>query len=126
MLEQELGSWLSSNQVVLRCLFLCHFCYLISPFIFISDGEIHLDTPFSRLLGKPPIMVAGMTPSTVKAGFISAILDTGYHIELAGGGHYNTAALRSKVAEIQKQIPAHIMQSLLSIPKAKTALHLPF
>ena len=88
---------------MLRCLFLPHFCYLISPFS--SDGEIHLDTPYSRLLGKPPIMVAGMTPSTVKAGFVSAVLDAGYHIELAGGGHYNAAALRSKVAEIQKQIP---------------------
>ena len=75
---------------------------------FYSDGEIHLDTPFSRLLGKPPIMVAGMTPSTVKAGFVSAVLDAGFHIELAGGGHYNAAALRSKVAEIQKQIPAGV------------------
>ncbi|KAF8071859.1 fatty acid synthase [Lyophyllum atratum] len=73
-----------------------------------SDGTIHLDTPFSRLLGKPPIMVAGMTPSTVKAGFVSAVLDAGYHVELAGGGHYNAAALRAKVAEIQKQIPAGV------------------
>ena len=66
---------------------------------------MHLDTPFSRLLGKPPIMVAGMTPSTVKAGFVSAVLNAGYHVELAGGGHYNAAALRSKVAEIQSKIP---------------------
>ncbi|KAF4614083.1 hypothetical protein D9613_007929 [Agrocybe pediades] len=73
-----------------------------------SDGELHLDTPFSRLLGKPPIMVAGMTPSTVKAGFVGAVLDAGYHIELAGGGHYNAAALRSKVAEIQKLIPTGV------------------
>jgi enoyl reductase-like protein len=36
-----------------------------------------------------------MTPSTVKAGFVSAVLDVGYHIELAG------TAPRSKVAEIQ-------------------------
>ena len=82
------------------------FCYLTSPFI--SDGEIHLDTPYSRLLGKPPTMVAHMTPSTVKAGFVSTVLDAGYHIELAGGGHYNTAALHSRVAEIPKQIPAGI------------------
>ena len=73
-----------------------------------SDGALHLDTPFSRLLGKPPIMVAGMTPTTVKSGFVSAILNAGYHVELAGGGHYNPAALRAKVAEIQKQIPAGI------------------
>ncbi|KAF8896473.1 fatty acid synthetase alpha subunit [Infundibulicybe gibba] len=80
-----------------------------------SDGVIHLDTPFSRLLGKPPIMVAGMTPSTVKAGFVSAVLDAGYHIELAGGGHYNAAALRSKVAEIQKKIPAGVGITLNSL-----------
>ncbi|EPS94075.1 hypothetical protein FOMPIDRAFT_93382 [Fomitopsis schrenkii] len=60
-----------------------------------SDGKIHLNTAFSRLLGKPPIMVAGMIPTTVKAGFVSAILAAGYH-ELAGGGHYNAAALREK------------------------------
>ena len=98
---------------MLRCLFLLHSCYLISPFS--SDGEIHLDTPYSRLLGKPPIMVAGMTPSTVKAGFVSAVLDAAYHIELAGGGHYNAAALRSKVAEIQKQIPARVGITLNSL-----------
>lgn len=53
-------------------------------------------------------MVAGMTPSTVKAGFVSAVLNAGYHVELAGGGHYNAAALRSKVAEIQAKIPAGV------------------
>ena len=51
------------------------FCHLILPFI--SDGEVHLDTPYFRLLGKPPIMVAGMTPSIVMAGFVSAVLDAG-------------------------------------------------
>jgi fatty acid synthase subunit alpha, fungi type len=60
-------------------------------------------------------MVAGMTPSTVKAGFVSAVLDAGYHIELAGGGHYNATALRSKVAEIQKQIPAGVGITLNSL-----------
>lgn len=81
----------------------------------VSDGTIHLDTPFSRLLGKPPIMVAGMTPSTVKSGFVSAVLDAGFHIELAGGGHYNAAALRAKVSEIQKKIPAGVGITLNSL-----------
>lgn len=80
-----------------------------------SDGTIHLDTPFSRLLGKPPLMVAGMTPTTVKAGFVSAILDAGYHVELAGGGHYSPAALRAKVAEIQSKIPAGVGLTLNSL-----------
>ena len=50
-------------------------------------------------------MVTGMMPTTVKAGFISAVLSAGYHIELAGGGHYNASALRKKMAEIQAKIP---------------------
>ncbi|KPV74346.1 uncharacterized protein RHOBADRAFT_37342 [Rhodotorula graminis WP1] len=69
-----------------------------------SDGKVHLDTPFSRLLSKPPLMVGGMTPTTVKAGFVSAVLKAGYHVELAGGGHYNEKAVRAKVAEIQKLV----------------------
>jgi fatty acid synthase subunit alpha len=69
--------------------------------------------PFSRLLGKPPIKVVGVTPSTVEAGFVSAVLDAGYHIELAGGGHYKAAAIRSKVVEIQ--IPAGVGITLNSL-----------
>ena len=57
-------------------------------------------------------MVAGMTPTTVKHGLVAATLNAGYHIELAGGGHYNPTALRNKVAEIQKRIPAGVGISL--------------
>ena len=60
-------------------------------------------------------MVAGMMPSTVKAGFVSAVLDASYHIELAGGGHYNAAALCPKIAESQKLIPAGVGITLNSL-----------
>ena len=80
-----------------------------------SDGKVHISTPYSRLLGKAPIMVAGMTHSTVKAGFVSAILRAGYHVELAGGGHYNPQAVRSKVAEILPQIPKGVGLTLNSL-----------
>ena len=33
-------------------------------------------------LNKPPIVVAGMTPTTVKASFVSAVLPAGYYIKL--------------------------------------------
>lgn len=78
---------------------------MYSNVILISDGKVLTDSTFSRLLGKPPIMVAGMTPTTVKAGFVSAVLSAGYHVELAGGGHYNSTALQNKVAEIQFLTP---------------------
>lgn len=69
-----------------------------------QDGRLHIDTSFSRLLSKPPLMVAGMTPCTVPAHFNAAVMNAGYHIELAGGGHYNAKALRSKVAAIRSQL----------------------
>jgi fatty acid synthase subunit alpha len=47
-----------------------------------------------------------MMPSTVKAGFVSAILSTGFHVELA---------IRAKVAEIQSQIPAGVSITLNSL-----------
>jgi fatty acid synthase subunit alpha len=60
-------------------------------------------------------MVAGMTPRAVKGGFVSAIPSAGYHVELAGGGHYSAAAVRTKVTEIQSKIPPGISSTLNSL-----------
>ncbi|OMJ08649.1 Fatty acid synthase subunit alpha [Smittium culicis] len=68
------------------------------------DSTIQIDTPMSRLLGKPPIMVAGMTPTTVSDNFVSAVLNSGFHVELAGGGHYDETSLRSKVNKIMDKV----------------------
>ncbi|KAJ2607731.1 fatty acid synthase alpha subunit Lsd1, partial [Coemansia sp. RSA 1365] len=65
-----------------------------------ADDSIHIDTPMSRLLGKPPVMVAGMTPSTVSEVFVSAVMRAGYHIELSGGGHFSESMLRDKAEKI--------------------------
>ncbi|KAH9923242.1 uncharacterized protein B0H18DRAFT_1120509 [Fomitopsis serialis] len=55
--------------------------YFVPRLVRTSDGKIHLETPFPRLLGKPPITAAGVTPMAVKAGFISVVLAAGYHVE---------------------------------------------
>lgn len=65
-----------------------------------GEGKLLLDTPMSRVLGKPPLMVPGMTPTTVQAGFNIATMNAGYHIELAGGGHFLPQMLRDKVQAI--------------------------
>jgi enoyl reductase-like protein len=49
-----------------------------------------------------------MTPATLKAGFVSAVLNSGFHIELVGGRRYNGSVLRKKVAEIQSKIPPSV------------------
>ncbi|KAJ2742311.1 fatty acid synthase alpha subunit Lsd1, partial [Coemansia sp. BCRC 34301] len=66
------------------------------------DGELHIDTPMSRVLGAPTVMVAGMTPTTVSENFVAAINNAGYHVELAGGGIHNESDLESKIGNLIK------------------------
>ena len=49
-----------------------------------KQGETFVDTKFSRLLGGPPVMVAGMTPCAVLWDCALATMNVGYQIELAG------------------------------------------
>lgn len=70
-----------------------------------SVGQTYVDTKMSRLLGVPPLMVAGMTPCTVPWDFVAATMNAGYHIELAGGGYYNAKSMTEALNKIEKAIP---------------------
>lgn len=70
-----------------------------------AAGQTFVDTKMSRLLGIPPIMVAGMTPTTVPWDFVAATMKAGYHIELAGGGYYNAQSMTAAISKIEKEIP---------------------
>ncbi|KAH9897169.1 beta subunit of fatty acid synthase [Xylariomycetidae sp. FL2044] len=71
-----------------------------------SSGQTYVDTKMSRLLGLPPIMIPGMTPSTVPWDFVAATMNAGYPIELAGGGYYNAKTMTEALSKIEKAIPA--------------------
>lgn len=71
-----------------------------------SVGQTFVDTKMSRMLGLPPVMVAGMTPCTVPWDFVAATMNAGYEIELAGGGYYNDKSMSEAIAKIEKAIPA--------------------
>ena len=71
-----------------------------------SVGQTFVDTKMSRMLGLPPVMVAGMTPCTVPWDFVAATMNAGYHIELAGGGYYNERGMTEAISKIEKAIPA--------------------
>jgi fatty acid synthase subunit beta len=71
-----------------------------------SVGHTFVDTKMSRLLGVPPVMVAGMTPCTVPWDFVAATMNAGYQIELAGGGYYNAETMTEALGKIEKAIPA--------------------
>lgn len=70
-----------------------------------SVGQTFVDTKMSRLLGVPPLMVAGMTPCTVPWDFVAATMNAGYQIELAGGGYYNAKTMTEALNKIEKAIP---------------------
>lgn len=67
-----------------------------------SKGKVFVDTKFSRLLGRAPIMVPGMTPSTVSPEVVAATMNAGYHIELAGGGYFLEDTLVKALEQVQK------------------------
>lgn len=68
-------------------------------------GEVNIVTRFSKVLGTPPIMVAGMTPTTAAWDFVSAIMNAGYHVELAGGGYFSAEAMSAAIAKIVETVP---------------------
>ena len=71
-----------------------------------SVGQTFVDTKMSRLMGIPPIMVAGMTPCTVPWDFVAATMNAGYQIELAGGGYYDAKSMTEAITKIEQAIPA--------------------
>ncbi len=66
----------------------------------LPDGSIHAETRFTRLTGKSPILLAGMTPTTVDAKIVAAAANAGFWSELAGGGQVTEQIFADRVAEL--------------------------
>lgn len=71
-----------------------------------THGDIRLETRLSKLLGVPPVIVAGMTPTTVPWDFVSTIMNAGYHVELASGGYYNAEEMSATIDKVKNSVPA--------------------
>nr|AGQ43602.1 HC-toxin fatty acid synthase beta subunit [Alternaria jesenskae] len=67
-----------------------------------SNNRVVVNTKMSRLLGLPPIMVGGMTPTTAAWEFVAATMNAGYHVELAAGGYSDANAFENALLNIQK------------------------
>lgn len=70
-----------------------------------TSQQTFIDTRLSRLLGLPPLIVAGMTPTTTHWDFVSATISAGYHTELAGGGYHDEATMEAALRQIVENIP---------------------
>ncbi|KAF2463972.1 beta subunit of fatty acid synthase [Lindgomyces ingoldianus] len=71
-----------------------------------ASGRTIVNTKMSQLLGTPPLMVAGMTPTTIHPDFVAAIINAGYHVELAAGGYHQEDDFVKAIRTIEQLIPA--------------------
>lgn len=66
----------------------------------LPDGRIKLSTKFTRLTGRSPILLAGMTPTTVDANIVAAAANAGHWAELAGGGQVTEEIFANRVEQL--------------------------
>ena len=66
----------------------------------LPDGRVKLSTKFTRLTGRSPILLAGMTPTTVDAKIVAAAANAGHWAELAGGGQVTEEIFADRVREL--------------------------
>ncbi|WP_345001672.1 fatty acid synthase subunit beta domain-containing protein, partial [Tsukamurella soli] len=66
----------------------------------LPDGRTVLSTRFTELTGRSPILLAGMTPTTVDAGIVAAAANAGHWAELAGGGQVTEGIFAENVENL--------------------------
>ena len=59
-------------------------------------------TKFSELTGKPPVLLPGMTPTTVDPEIVAAAANAGYWAELAGGGQVTADVFDRHIARLEE------------------------
>ncbi|WP_040819999.1 type I polyketide synthase [Nocardia jiangxiensis] len=67
----------------------------------LPNGRVVVETSFTRLTGRSPILLAGMTPTTVDAKIVAAAANAGHWAELAGGGQVTEQIFADRVAELK-------------------------
>ncbi len=69
-----------------------------------ADGGERVENAFTRLTGAPPVLLPGMTPTTVEAPIVAAAANAGFLAELAGGGQPSEAILRDRAEQLRRQL----------------------
>ncbi|MCI1896186.1 MAG: DUF1729 domain-containing protein, partial [Ancrocorticia sp.] len=66
------------------------------------EGRTLVETAFTRLTGRSPIILGGMTPTTVDPEIVAAAANAGHWVELAGGGQVTEEILSNHLAELAR------------------------
>lgn len=75
-----------------------------APSIISTPAGDKIRTKFSELTGKPPVLLAGMTPTTVEPEIVAAAANAGYWAELAGGGQVTSEVFDGHVAKLEHEL----------------------
>ncbi|MEV0948538.1 fatty acid synthase subunit beta domain-containing protein [Rhodococcus sp. NPDC049939] len=67
----------------------------------LPGGRVGVETAFTKLTGRSPILLAGMTPTTVDAKIVAAAANAGHWAELAGGGQVTEQIFEDRVTELK-------------------------
>lgn len=66
------------------------------------DGRTRVVTKFTELTGRSPMLLPGMTPTTVDPEIVAAAANAGHWAELAGGGQVTPEILEGNLAKLQQ------------------------
>ena len=74
----------------------------------LPDGKTVVDTAFSRLTGRSPVLLAGMTPTTVDPEIVAAAANACFWAEMACGGQVTEEVYNENLAGLRAQLrPGH-------------------
>ena len=75
-----------------------------APRVINTPAGAKLVTKFSKLTGKPPVLLPGMTPTTVEPEIVAAAANAGYWAELAGGGQVTAEVFDRHIAALEDEL----------------------
>lgn len=75
-----------------------------APQVIHTPAGDKISTAFSKLTGKAPVLLAGMTPTTVEPEIVAAAANAGYWAELAGGGQVTAEVFDAHVATLRPEL----------------------
>ena len=75
-----------------------------APKVISTPAGNKVRTTFTELTGKAPVLLAGMTPTTVDPQIVAAAANAGYWAELAGGGQVTASVFDRHVSELEAQL----------------------
>ncbi|AZA11986.1 type I polyketide synthase [Corynebacterium gerontici] len=65
-----------------------------------ADGSVRVATKFTETTGRSPMLLAGMTPTTVDPEIVAAAANAGHWAELAGGGQVTPEILEQHLDQL--------------------------